>query len=96
MRTTGDSKPAMIAKLQLALEKNELIYPSNCPLVEELLSFRRSGKKLEASPSKHDDTIMATCFALIAAEKHTNWNFENVGRFVYEPGSDRISPAEST
>ena len=64
IRTTGDSKPVMVTSLVLALEKRNLSYPENSPLVEEMLSFRREGRKLEASTGKHDDTVMATCFAL--------------------------------
>lgn len=64
IRTTGDSKPIMIANLQLALEKQQLIFPQNCPLVDELLSFRRSGKRLEAVAGKHDDCVMSTAFGV--------------------------------
>lgn len=83
IRTTGDSKPVMISSLQLALEKCELQYPSNSPLVEELLSFRREGNKLEASRGKHDDTVMSTAFALVTGEKYNNstWSFNDVPRF---------------
>jgi phage terminase large subunit-like protein len=79
IRTTGDSKPIMITTLVLALEKEILSYPANCCLVDELLSFRRKGKKLEASSGKHDDTLMALCFALAVAEKHDDkWNLNNL------------------
>ncbi|MBP5977699.1 hypothetical protein HW132_34575 [Brasilonema sp. CT11] len=64
IRTTGDSKPAMISSLQLALESEKIEFPVDSPLVEELLSFRRNGKKMEASKNKHDDVLMATVFAL--------------------------------
>ncbi|WP_166482706.1 terminase family protein [Scytonema sp. UIC 10036] len=64
IRTTGDSKPAMISTMVLALEKQVLKYPSNCPLIDEMLSFRRDGKKLEAAPGKHDDCVMSVAFAL--------------------------------
>lgn len=85
IRTTGDSKPVMITNLQLALEKELLDYPVKCPLVEELLSFRREGNKLEAAPGKHDDTVMGTAFAIavsplkldskrgIFSDVSTNW-----------------------
>ncbi|MBD2342208.1 Terminase-like family protein [Calothrix sp. FACHB-156] len=68
IRTTGDSKPAMISNLVLALEKGALIYPSKCPIIEEMLSFRREGNKLEAAPGKHDDVIMSTAFALLVTD----------------------------
>lgn len=46
IRTTGDSKPAMVSNLLLGLEKEAVSYPANSPLIEELLSFRKDGKKL--------------------------------------------------
>ncbi|MBP5976610.1 hypothetical protein HW132_28725 [Brasilonema sp. CT11] len=64
IRTTGDSKPAMISTLQLALESEMLNFPSNSPITEELLNFRRTGKKLEAAHGKHDDCVMSLSFAL--------------------------------
>lgn len=78
IKTTGDSKPAMITSLVLALEKEVLSYPSNSPIVEEMLSFRRQGNKLEASPGKHDDCIMSAAFALAISpinKKSDVWNF---------------------
>jgi phage terminase large subunit-like protein len=67
IRTTGDSKPVMISTMVLALEKQVLNYPGNCPLIDEMLSFRRDGKKLEAAPGKHDDTVMGVSFALMVS-----------------------------
>jgi phage terminase large subunit-like protein len=64
VKTTGDSKPAMISNLLLALERQTIEYPQNSPLIDELLSFKKNGKKLEAPSNKHDDIIMSTCFAL--------------------------------
>lgn len=64
VRTTGDSKPAMISNLVLAMEKSVLEYPENDNLINEMLSFRREGNKLQASPGKHDDDIMSLAFAL--------------------------------
>lgn len=64
IKTTGDSKPVMVSNVQLTLEKGQLIYPSNSPIVEELLSFRRQGRKLEAATGKHDDVLMGCAFAV--------------------------------
>ena len=64
IRTTGDSKPAMIDRVKLALEKGLLGYANNHPVIGEMLNFRRSGAKLEAATGKHDDTVMALAFAL--------------------------------
>ncbi|WP_414588982.1 terminase large subunit domain-containing protein [Scytonema sp. PCC 10023] len=77
IRTSGDSKPAMVSTLQLALESRKLRFPVDSPLTEELLNFRRSGKKLEAANGKHDDCVMATTFALTVSpinEKESIWN----------------------
>jgi hypothetical protein len=54
----------MIERLALALEKQVLTIPKTSPIVSELLSFRRVGKKLEASPGNHDDTVMALAICL--------------------------------
>ncbi|MEM6402617.1 MAG: terminase family protein [Cyanobacteria bacterium P01_D01_bin.116] len=67
VRTTGDSKPSMISNMVLALEKEQLIYPSNSVLIDEMLSFRRDGKKLEAAPGKHDDCVMSVAFTLFVS-----------------------------
>lgn len=68
IRTTGDSKPAMVNRLLLLMEQEKFIYPENSPIVDELLNFKRNDKKLEAASGKHDDIIMSTCFALATAE----------------------------
>lgn len=64
IKTTGDSKPTMISSLQLALESEKLEFPNNSPITEELLNFRRIGKKLEAVHGKYDDCVMSLSFAL--------------------------------
>jgi hypothetical protein len=71
----------MISTLLLALEKQALSYPTNCPLIDEMLSFRRDGRKLEAAPGKHDDTVMGTAFALKVSpfnNQPTGFIFENL------------------
>ncbi len=68
IRTTGDSKPAMISSIQLVLEQEVLKFPQNSPLTDELLSFRRQDKKLEAPLGKHDDCVMALAFALAVSD----------------------------
>jgi Terminase RNaseH-like domain len=68
IRTTGDSKPAMLNRLQLLMEQEKFIYPENSLIVDELLNFKRNDKKLEAASGKHDGIIMSSCFALAAAE----------------------------
>jgi phage terminase large subunit-like protein len=64
VHTSQDSKLGMIERLSLALEKCVLKLPKSSPIVNELLSFRRVGKRLEASPGNHDDTVMALAVCL--------------------------------
>lgn len=68
IRTTGDSKPTLVSGVLLVLERAILSFPASSPIVDELLNFRRQGKKLEASAGKHDDVVMALCFALAATK----------------------------
>jgi len=88
IRTTGDSNPGMITALQLALEKRILKYPQNCLVVDELLSFRRVGRKLEASPGRYDDIVMALVFALITAESTVSQDFTNAKRIRLKQPED--------
>ncbi|KAB8316173.1 hypothetical protein SD81_028275 [Tolypothrix campylonemoides VB511288] len=73
IRTTGDSKPEMLDRVKLLLEKGELTYPIDSPLVDELLSFKRKGKKLESPSGKHDDLLMAVAFAVAVAPQKESW-----------------------
>lgn len=70
IKTTNDTKSLMISTILLALEKGVLSYPSNSPIIEEMLNFRRQGIRLEAAPGKHDDSVMALSFSLAV----TNFN----------------------
>lgn len=64
IKTTGSSKPKMINRLSLALEKGLITYPDDKIIIEEFLSFRQNGHKLEAIQGKHDDVIMSLAFAV--------------------------------
>ncbi len=72
VHTSQDSKSAMIERLALSLEKQVLNIPKTSPIVNELLSFRRVGKRLEASPGSHDDTVMAIAVCLSQTEFRIN------------------------
>jgi hypothetical protein len=65
--TSQDSKLLGAGRVNMLLEKNKLLIPKNSPLVEELLSFKSKGKRLEAMTGKHDDIVMALTFALEAS-----------------------------
>lgn len=69
MRTTGDSKPGLLSRVKLALEREVLQFSSGSAVADELLSFRSNGKKLEAAQGKHDDTVMALGFAIAGLEE---------------------------
>ena len=64
VKTTASSKPKMINRLSLALEKGLINYPNDKIIIEEFLSFRQNGVKLEAIQGKHDDIIMSLAFAV--------------------------------
>lgn len=64
IKTTQESKLGMIERLILAMDKAVISYPKKCSIIEEMLCFRRIGKKLEAQQGKHDDCVMSLAFAL--------------------------------
>jgi len=85
IRTTGDSKPAMLDRLKLLLEQGKFKYPHGSPIIDELLGFKREGRKLQAAQGKHDDVIMATAFALSVAEKaDKGWDLSAIPKTKYE------------
>ncbi|MGL4883253.1 MAG: hypothetical protein ACRC8K_19660 [Waterburya sp.] len=67
IKTTASSKPTMINRLTLALERQQLIIPNDKAVIEEFLSFRQNGSRLEAIEGKHDDIIMSLAFAILVA-----------------------------
>lgn len=67
IKTTGDSKPLMLDRLKMLIENGDFIYPTNTPIIEELLNFKQNKNRLEASNGKHDDIIMSASFALSSA-----------------------------
>lgn len=64
IRTTGDTKPAMISRLIMAMESGSLKLPDDDNFIQELLAFRRDGKKLQAIQGKHDDIVMSLAFCI--------------------------------
>lgn len=67
--TSQPSKEAAVGRSILALERGELKIPPGSPIIQELLSFRRTETgKLEAGGSAHDDCVIALALALTAAE----------------------------
>ncbi len=69
IKTTGDSKPVMLNRLNFVLEKRSLKYNKKSPLITELLNFRKAGGKLQAASGAHDDTVMALSFDVVAMEE---------------------------
>ena len=77
IKTTGDSKPAMLDRVKLLMEQLKFIYPQNSLIINELLNFKRNGKKLESAKGKHDDIIMASAFALAVGDNYENeWSLK--------------------
>ena len=66
--TTQESKLIMVEKLKFLLECGKLKIKAGNPLIDELLSFKRSGSKLTASVGKHDDLVMGCAFSITACE----------------------------
>ena len=64
IRTTDNSKRLLVDRVVLALERELVKFEKSSPLREELLIFRRDGKKLSAPAGKHDDCVMALAMAL--------------------------------
>lgn len=64
IKTTSTSKAPMVNRLILSMEKDLIRYPNDSKIIEEFLSFRQNGVKLEATEGKHDDIIMSLCFAI--------------------------------
>ena len=65
--TTASSKPVLIGRLQIALERGVLRIPKGV-IVDELLAYRRlENGRLEAGGNAHDDTVVALALALHAA-----------------------------
>lgn len=73
IKTTANSKPVMVNKLQLAMEQHLLLYPTDKLIIEEMLSFRQVGTKLEAIEGKHDDIIMALAFSIFVTPIQFNY-----------------------
>ncbi len=67
INTTESLKRLAIDRILLNLEQKRLKFPSSSPLKEELLVFRRDGRKMSAPPGKHDDCVMALAMALTVA-----------------------------
>jgi hypothetical protein len=62
--TTATSKPVLMGRLQIALERGILRIPKG-PIIDELLAYRRTDSgKLEAGGKSHDDCVMALALAL--------------------------------
>ena len=66
--TTAASKPVLIGRLQIALERGVLRIPKGSIIIEELLAYRRTDSgKLEAGGKAHDDCVIALGLALFSA-----------------------------
>jgi len=67
--TTATSKPVLVGRLQVALERGVLKIPKGSPIIDELLAYRRlENGRMEAGGNAHDDTVIALSLALHAAQ----------------------------
>lgn len=82
IRTSEQSKPVMIERLKLALEQEKFLFSNKCPIRDELLTFRRQGKKMQAANGKHDDCVMGGAIGLAAiSECESTTLFGNIPTF---------------
>lgn len=81
--TNSNSKPVIIDRMILALERGQFRYPKNSPIYEEMLQFMRQGSKMGASEGAFDDCVMAGAIALSVtplAIREITWSLKNVQR----------------
>lgn len=65
IRTTSSSKPVLIDRLLLELERSAIRFPRESPIFGELLAYSRSKDgKMSAPSGGFDDSVMALSFAL--------------------------------
>jgi len=65
IRTTGDSKPTMINKLILLMERQKILLWNHSTVTKEFLSFQRKDGKMEAITGSHDDIVMSCAFQAV-------------------------------
>src|SRR5919199_97994 len=65
VKTSASSKPVLIDRLLLELERSAIVFPRECSIFDELLAYSRSKDgKMSAPSNAHDDCVMALSFAL--------------------------------
>jgi hypothetical protein len=77
--TTASSKPTLISRVKLGLERGEIEIPPGSILEQELLSFRQVGKQMQVAQGGHDDVLIALCLA--AAPSGLNAAIERLSVF---------------
>lgn len=77
IKTTSSTKPVLIDRLLLELERSAILFPKECPIFDELLMYSRSKDgKMSAPSNAHDDCVMALSFALsVCPEKRRRMAF---------------------
>ena len=65
IKTTAESKPAMISKLLLLFEQKKISLLNHRDIVKEFLSFQRIDNKMGAVSGSHDDIVMAIAFSTL-------------------------------
>jgi hypothetical protein len=80
VKTTASSKPVLIDRLLLELERSAILFPRESPIFDELLVYSRSKDgKMSAPSGSFDDTVMALSFALsVSPEKRRRMAFASI------------------
>jgi hypothetical protein len=100
--TTANSKPLMLDALKLALEGDSLEDENNfepsftvrdLTMLDEILTFRQEGHKLEAISGKHDDTVIAAAICeMMAQEAKKRLNRKLTGVIIADERQARYNP----
>jgi hypothetical protein len=79
IRTTGESKPMMIERLNMLLEQHKLSLADSSMIRDEFLSFqKKEDGKMEAVSGSHDDIVMATAFLTMLIEDFTYYKYADL------------------
>jgi hypothetical protein len=79
IRTTGESKPMMIERLNMLLEQHKLSLADSAMIRDEFLSFqKKEDGKMEAVSGSHDDIVMATAFLTMIIEDFIYYKYADL------------------
>jgi hypothetical protein len=79
IKTTGESKPMMIERLNMLLEQNKLSLADSAMVRDEFLSFqKKEDGRMEAVGNSHDDIVMSTVFLTMLIDDFTYFKYADL------------------